>query len=111
MMQRGPNQNQTWYCERCGQDTTHNIELVPSERCMLREGICAYRRFRECRECLRKSSPPGKPDGNIYTVEMDESDFNKVCKELDSLCKFRDAVQQALDVMGSNSVRLTSVKV
>jgi glutamate/tyrosine decarboxylase-like PLP-dependent enzyme len=67
---------------------------------MLREDVQAYKRFRECTECLGKISPLGEPEGNIFTVEMDESDFNKVCSKLDSLREFRQAVQQALDCWG-----------
>jgi len=110
MTPRGPNQNQSWYCERCGRETTHKIEIVPSETCMLKENIRAYRRFRECTECLGIISPLGEPEGNIYTVEINESDFDKVCSELNSLRDFREAVRKALDVTDRKSEKVKLVR-
>jgi len=111
MMQRAPNQNQIWYCKMCGRETAHIINFAPSERRMLRGDIPAYERSRECQECAEIISPGGEPEGYTHTVEMDTSHFDNLCKELDSLRKFKGVVKQALDAMDSNSVGLTSLKV
>jgi ribosomal protein L44E len=81
------NKNQVWYCKTCERDTKHVIDSVPSKHVTLREGIRAYQRCRGCSCCY----------GDTRTVEIVQSDFEKVCKELNSLRKFSEAIQQALD--------------
>ncbi len=65
---------------------------------MLRN-IWVYRRYRKCENCLNI----GDRGEEMKTVEMDESDFDKVCSELDLLRDFREAVLKALDVTNRKS--------
>ena len=91
MNKRGPNQEQMWHCDRCDRTTVHEAGLpdhVPSGWDQL-EGIRVYRRHRKCKECARTSPPPGEPQRDKYTVELDEYVLQEVLKQLESLREFR----------------------
>lgn len=96
--QRSHNKRQELFCERCGRITVHTTDdpTQTSEWVTLPENIRAYRQSRDCTICGGTSGQPGEPIGWQFTVEMNEDDFNRVCKELDQLRQFRDTVQGAL---------------
>ena len=103
LKQRSHNKRQELFCDRCARVTAHtaNDTTQPSGWIKLKEGIRAYRQYRECMKCGGATGELGEPIGFQWTVEVTEGDVNRVCEELNELRQFRDSIKAALDLVKS----------